>query len=362
MSAQALYQRLIVDRTRMCTEIAAALQEGKPRPYQLGKLQVVDERSPMTTAQLDAALWYGASTSGMYQETVKKLFHLFYHAGVMYKGKSTQSWLDWADDEHLKLASLLSHGDRVMVQIPSSDGRDPVWDWLNGYDQEHNRYTLAIPPRTRATHGIERLEPAKILGFAEHSCYFKETKNYSGRPGTGGAHYGFNVALGGLGNRNPVSRTNQFDDVLHWDTGKFRPIAENGQDGHVFINYLPPTTNKPGAMLVGCENADVARSNPHTAVGHYSPFAADLSACGGRKWGNRLAFGPKKGKGLIICDLTYTEWPIDRLIARPFHPDLLDASTQQVFAVFRFDEHDPLKAAKKAAVDPKAKVVWHTGD
>lgn len=56
-------------------------------------------------------------------------------------------------------------------------------------------------------------------------------------------------------------------------------LLGNGESGHLYINYIPPTADKPGALLIGIENAS-PDSPTHSILG----TPAEKSAFGGSKW------------------------------------------------------------------------------
>jgi putative RNase toxin 11 of polymorphic toxin system len=275
--------------------------------------------------ELDAAMWYGAIRTGPYKWLLTKLFHIFYHAGVMYN-RNDQGWKDWSTDSSGNVASLLSHGQRVLVQIPTRQkGGEELWAWLNQPNQ--------IPSRPYATHGQSCLsKPVNLI--KGHRQYVVEKgggvtgwgQSVSGR--LLGRHFAFNVALGGNGNRNPFSPTND-DEAL-----TYKPIKADGLNGHVYINYMPPENNSVGGMLVGCENAQHGKgSNPHTGAGHGLGGSQKVSACGGLKW-STMKSGPLKEYNGFICDLTDRRTDLKWLIdAELFDPDLLDGPTRPVVPV-----------------------------
>jgi hypothetical protein len=247
---------------------------------------------------------------------------MFYYAGVIYRGKG--GWKDWSQNYFGTVAALLSHGQRVLVQIPpAGKGGDELWPWLNREER--------IPTRSMSSHGLSPLkEPTDLT--RGHRQYLTEEKSFfAGVIGWHHArHYGFNPALGGIGNRNPFSSTN--DDA----NSTFLPINGDGRNGHVYIYYLAPGDNQFGGMLVGCENAEygVEGGNPHTSAGHsLSGKAQKVSACGGKKW-SALNIGPREEYNGMICDLTDRFDGLDWLFRNPlFDPDWLDQKTKPVVPI-----------------------------
>lgn len=349
MAAAQLYQSLIVNPTHNAIQIRRMWASGrlKNNPALIGRvlwggtgataesgrnfMPVAAFKRDITMRQfnqqwdLDAAMWYGAIHTGPYSDVIKKLFHIFFYAGVMYRDGKT--WKDWNQSRY-NVAALLSHGGRVLVQLPDREhGGEDLWRWLNEVD--------TIPTRWFATHGISFMEGV-LFGKTKplirgHRQYLSEDKYWSITAGARGLvqsyNHGFNPALGGLNNRNPFSKRNA--DA----TGEFDPIDADGRNGHVYIYYLQPGNGVKGGMLVGCENAASQAKNPHTGASHgASGASADMSPCGGKKWTD-LNIGPGKNKlGGVICDLT--DRPVADLAwltAQPlFNADWLDRPTQPV--------------------------------
>jgi len=324
MSAAQLYRSLIQNPTKNIArrrnpvmKLTGYLPEQK---LQNSEIRVLGPQQ----FELDAAMWYGAIETGPYSMLLRKLFHLFYYAGVMCN-RNDEGWKDWSTCSSANVASLLSHGQRVLVQIPPiQKGGHELWTWLNRPNP--------IPSRRFATHGQSRLDtPGNLI--KGHRQYVVEKGG--GIVGTGqsvsgwilGRHFAFNVALGGDGNRNPFSSSN--DDAAV----KYTPIRADGLNGHVYINYMPPKDNGVGGMLVGCENAEHGRGkNPHTGAGHGLGGSQKVSACGGLKW-STMKSGPLQEYNGLICDLTDRAADLSWLIGDVFDPDLLDRPTRQVDTV-----------------------------
>jgi len=333
MSAQSLYESLIVNPTKNVDKLRDTIRKvGAPTTTadvaRLGllpetRLQTPELRQFTQQFELDAAMWYGAIMTGPNSLVTLKLFHLFYRAGVIYKsGKGNSEWRDWADNSFGNLASLLSHGGRVLVQIPNlSNGGGCLWDWLQMED--------AISQRGWATHGIAPCKEFKLI--CGHKAYLSEQggkvvgmlQSLKGHLQL--RHFMFNVALGGEGNRNPFSASN--DDAKY----TYKPIQGDGLNGHVYVNYLPPTENETGGLLVGCENAEHGKgSNPHTRAGHGLGGAQKVSATGGHKW-TKLKCGPMQEYGGLICDLTDRAHDLSWILKHPLlDPDKLDSKTSKV--------------------------------
>lgn len=326
MSARTWWDLLIGNPTLNINDIIQKRAARRPEIH----LDDITLRQFTQQAQLDAAMWYGAILTDPLSYIIKKIFHIFYWTGVMYRSKG--GWDDWSNNKFVNTASLLSHGQRVMVQIPTTkDGGDRLWQWLNTPDQ--------IPTRGYATHGMSHRRTSKTL-IKGHRLYFTEDKgwttSYYGHKT--GRHYGFNTALGGAGYRNPFSPTN-FDKKLHYlptSSIPYLPIVADGRNGHVYVYYRPPGKNELGGMLIGCENAQHgAGKNPHTMAGHGLGGSQAVSACGGKKW-TKLGIGPAREDAGLICDLTDIGGLDGLLCCNPlFDPDDLDQPTMSVTPSWR---------------------------
>jgi hypothetical protein len=274
------------------------------------RIKSPDQRKFDQQFEIDAAMWFGAIVTGPNSYEILRLFHLFYYAGVIYRsGERSNEWGDWSNNNFGNVASLLSHGGRVMVQIPTiPNGGAGLWNWLNSDG--------GIGSRGYATHGMSHQNPREIfrghrLGLSEKKGAWQSLKGH-----VQGRHYSFNVALGGEGNLNPFSSATDLAQKMTW-----KPIKGDGLNGHVYLNYKPPTNTAIGGLLVGCENAEHGKgSNPHTGAGHGLGGAQKVAAAGGLKW-TKLKCGPKKTYGGLICDLTDRGQTLDWILGR----DLMDA-------------------------------------
>lgn len=168
-----------------------------------------------------------------------------------------------ASNNHLPISTYISHGSRVLVQLPPSDKPDDIFNWLTKDSKIYNLYA--------ATHGVKITEDTqkfykeiktsilkelffnvipKFLGFKKHT-----------------KHWGIDLAIGGYGENNY----------------KGDKIEANGSNGHLYIYYEPSTPKKPGAMLIGIEPSSPKDPN-HSKFGK----ADILSVTGGGKWSDLI--------------------------------------------------------------------------
>ena len=242
---------------------------------------------------IDVAMWYGAITSpgamGIF-ELMRRCFQTMYYGGMVVK-KTDGAWATWRSIQW-PLALAISHGGRVMVQLPMSHNMpnadaDYFWDWLWGGANKR--------PRAAATHGINRHDDPNVALPGGRFLHMKEVggKNASFKSSAGGEHFGVEIALGGAGNVNPYS-------------GK--AIAPNGASGHLYLFYLPPTTTKFGGILIGCEGSSPpdrkkAKHDDTYGGGHSMLGGANIfSGTGGLKFGGAKLKDPATG------DKTRVSW------------------------------------------------------
>lgn len=185
-----------------------------------------------TQAQTDVALWYGAIRRPARNADSVVLLNLFttLWVGRLVCKQPGGSYTYWRNTGY-PLAMALSHGGRILIQLPQDPAGNTYWNWLWGA-------TNPAPfARKVATHSIElRKHPKPLTGNVQ--LYMDEENPRFGA--WSGQHFGMNIALGGLGNYNPISG---------------QKVHPDGSHGHLYFFYLPPTANKNGGILVGCETS-----------------------------------------------------------------------------------------------------------
>jgi hypothetical protein len=216
--------------------------------------------------RMDTAMWYGACDNGSPEprkvHVVRRLFLTMQRAGLWVRHASGGEWSQYKDDD-IPLAAAISHGGRVLIQLPkATEGGHGYWNWLWG----GNTAFKDTQRRAAATHGHDDLSTSKhqrlainiqIQGFQGNipprTKYIKETGGALAGIKSRGDHYGINIGVGGMGNQNPYSG---------------RVVNDGGEHGHLYIYYAPPTNDKHGAVLFGCEDsAPIDRYNPNASGG-----------------------------------------------------------------------------------------------
>lgn len=188
-----------------------------------------------------------------------------------------------AADNQLPVASYIAHGGRVMIEIPPNTG-DKLINWLTSGNASQNGRSTELDQlqalskdkkpvyrRRAATHGVEitkdksgQYKLDELHGF---SVGFKDALSSFVEDDAASKHWGCDLAL----NVDPDTNTRPDGSVVGF--------LGNGESGHLYMNYTPPTADKPGALLIGIENASPDSPN-HSMLG----TPAETSAFGGSKW------------------------------------------------------------------------------
>ncbi len=182
-----------------------------------------------------------------------------------------------AKDNKLPTATYLSHGSRVVVEIPPGSG-DQLINWFTSGDKNKSGLSKKqtkeaaiqtdktyIYNRSAATHDINihknkagDYELTEKKGFFIGAGDYVKDKLFRQK----GKHYGIDLGL-----KKP-SENIEPGQNLH-----------DGEHGHLYMHYTPPTQDKPGSLMYGIENAS-PQSSKHSKVGK----AAAASASGGEKF------------------------------------------------------------------------------
>jgi len=233
----------------------------------LGKRGPKDLKNrPLKTQYIwDVAYWYGTLIRGnrakeWKTDLLKRMWTIIWFGGLWRKNHSG-AWCPWENTD-MPIATCLSHGGRVLVELPYDAGLGAlIWQWLwAGHDTQ---------TRLAATHGAVEGYLSLPHGPLKH---MRETAEAGG-----GNHFGVNIASGGYGNIDPISG-NRIDDK-----GKF---------GHLYIYYLAPTDGTYGALMFGAEDSSpMDRSKPvrfipaagQTGHVHWFGGSGPYSLTGGEK-------------------------------------------------------------------------------
>lgn len=301
----------------------------RPTAQQLAAIreqqQAYADLGPAQQMAWDSYLWQRAleqpGTIGK-QPLLRHVFMVLRWGGMMFRPKKSENnWRRWSD-VGWAIASAISHGGRVMIQLPRTRpgqaGEDHgffrwLTDGLAGQGECFERQGThstgnRVDNWSQLLDGrIKVLEELKGLGHGAGQ----------GLGTSKGKSYGVNLALGG--NLSKTMATNHL-------------ITDNGDHGHLYLFHRPPTPDKFGGVLIGTEGEAPGRwgasGNYHSwnigfwdKIKGYRPSQNEGQF--GMKWGssadrNRfrlpdaanagaLIGGPDKYDSLII-DLTATGW------------------------------------------------------
>ena len=236
-------------------------------------LQEVDSMDAEQQFLMDMAMWYGCLAKQPDQvakrwkhDAICRMFTLLLKGGLMVRRSNNNnfSWVTWRSIGG-PVASVISHTARVVVLLPPTK-LNQFWSWL--WNQQN--------PQTRgaATHGIAKLN-VPLLVYPKVQKSVKETKD-------GGTcdHFGINLALGGEGNRNPVSGNR---------------IYPNGEHGHLYYGLSKNLINGRKALLIATEqSAPLDRYSGKSSGGEKHNF---ISKIGGLFGGVSDQYGGSHGLG-----------------------------------------------------------------
>lgn len=283
----------------------------------------------------DIAMWYGELKYGGKKgaELSRKILGAFYNNGVMYRKKDGK----WADFSDLKIpvASLLSHGGRVLIQIPMSNSalRVSLSTILAAPKAILNMINPNAILRTKESMnmGAKGAKGAAVGVGAFFANALQEGLSALGpKPAAAGDDRFFDWLDGGTlhkrvaATHSTILNIDDFEDnpliqnrymfiteekagpasnvadslagrhmfknmVLGGEKAYFNPfsgvqVMPDGGHGHMYVNYRAPRFRLPGSFLVGIEGSapgvDSQFGKAHTA----EAIKGEFSATGGTKW------------------------------------------------------------------------------
>jgi hypothetical protein len=190
------------------------------------------------------------SASGVYQ----RVLYLVQNGNLQITDQQGESIS--AKDNLLPTCSYLSHGSRILIELPEDSG-ETVMNWISSGSPKkrgiQDSYSPSKDPenplyrRRAATHDVE----FKGDAISEKKGFMIGVRDFlkSFIPGHRTKHYGLDLGV---------------DD---------RDGPPDGEDGHLYIHYTPPSSGKKGAILIGVEGAS-PRSSKHSKTGASDPYSA----------------------------------------------------------------------------------------
>lgn len=184
-----------------------------------------------------------------------------------------------AHDNTLPIQSYLSHGSRVMVQLPPGSDHSlfhylttPENTSIEEYKLKEKTVTLLQESpafnRLAATHDISVIEKDGHLTVKENKGFMIGLKSAVSSMFYSAAKYV--PFLGNYINAEEKSITKHWgiDLALNKDTPGI-----DSDHGHLYIHYEPATHDKPGGILLGIEASSPNSSN-HSKFGSSDPYTA----------------------------------------------------------------------------------------
>jgi hypothetical protein len=145
-----------------------------------------------------------------------------------------------SSEEKIPLASILSHGGRVLIELPPLiKGKDPqeFFNWLTA-QANNGEKNPALIKRIAGTHSTKIKNGERVETNPKGIAQIPDI--------IAGKHFGVNVGLG----------------------DEKSPGQDNGTNGHVYIHWSPPSETKSGSLLIGCEGSAPGKQNSKSGKKH----------------------------------------------------------------------------------------------
>jgi putative RNase toxin 11 of polymorphic toxin system len=309
----------------------------------------------------DVAMWYGYCNHDSHGASLcLKIFAAMKHFGVFYRA-ADGSWSDFgADFPSAPVASLLSHGGRILLLLPMSNSAARVVgntigailkgvtvDPLVALGNRGTYHTLRGKSTAGAvaTHVLLRVtgvsSAAAVLStphkaysagddrfwtfmtnndlhdraFATHSTIQTDWANPPALPKN--RHLWFTEEkAGGVSNvRDAMMGRHYYKNVALGGVGNFNPfsgvkIDKDGSHGHLYVNYRSPQYKRFGCILLGVEGSAPGMDNQYGKVHDANAIKGEFSATGGRKWTSLvpgLFYESRDASDVtvFVCDLSH---------------------------------------------------------
>jgi hypothetical protein len=185
---------------------------------------------------------------------------------------STNGETKQASQNGLPASSYLTHGSRVMVEIPVGSGDDLI-NWLTSGSKDANGRSMkqtqnqalaegkVVYNRSAATHGVEIQKQGDQFALKEKRGFSIGAKDFLNNKilGQKTNHFGVDLALNAeFGGKDPQGN---------------KVSKPDGDHGHLYIYYVPATDKKPGSLLIGVEGG-APTSEKHSKTGASVPLSA----------------------------------------------------------------------------------------
>ena len=316
---------------------------------------------PIEQYERDVAMWYGyCNKDGAGARMCLRLFAAMAAHGMFYR-KTDASWGDFgADFPDVPVASMLSHGGRILFLLPMSNSSARVlgkkaltlikgvtYDPLKALVDRGQYHTMRGKSTAGAValHGLARLSGvASVLAVVNtpHKVYAAGDDRYFDYLTNGDLHgralathstiesdpgavpvlpknhrlwFTEEKAGGGSNVRDAMMGRHNYKNVALGGVGQMNPfsgmtITKDGSHGHLYANYRAPSYKQFGCLLLGVEGSAPGMGNQYGKVHDANATKGEWSATGGKKWSALMpnTFWDPPGKADVtqfVCDLSY---------------------------------------------------------
>jgi hypothetical protein len=263
-------------------------------------------------------------------EVFKRAMLIIASGNLQLKSNDKDAGIKSAVDNQLPLASYLSHGARTMIQVPAGSD-DSLFNWLTSGDKNKLKISEHISGQEAFANGnnvVYRRLAGTHAVKASNNDQVKEKK---------GLYIGIRDTIKNIFTQ--AKKTKHFGVDLMMDVNnKGKDSYGNsistpdGEHGHLYIHYQKPTTNKPGAILIGQE-ASWPGSPNHSKLGRSDPLSPtqgckfkELETKAGKDQDITI---PKKYGGMLINLTTDQVQQITDLNSKHFNSSLAKALPQK---------------------------------
>lgn len=309
----------------------------------------------------DVGMWYGyCNSTGKGAAMLLRIFAILKTFGVMYKA-DTGVWED-AADLNIPVASLLSHGGRILILLPMSNSasreignkaltfvKGLVYDPVAALGNRGMYHTMRSKSTAGAVvgHGLLRLTGLASLGsilatphktytagddrlwswlthgdmhdrgLATHSTVQQDWSDLDNVPGLRGNRklWFSEEKAGGASNlRDGLMGRHHYKNVALGGVGNVNSFSgvkvdKDGSHGHLYVNYRAPQYKRFGCLLLGVEGSAPGMGNQYGKVHDANATKGEWSATGGKKWGDLIKlYSPAKTEAANVtswvCDMS----------------------------------------------------------
>jgi hypothetical protein len=331
---------------------AASHEEFGPTKKQLLEEKInkeYEEGGFAPQAARDADIWYKTltekATDHLEQQRIdilRRIFCVIRNGGLIFRSDNKGENWKWFADSNLPLATALSHGSRIMIQLDKShvggkkrkmsnflqfssrselttdetDHNHAFWNWLLTGDPDGKlrdvvstdsdssvaeKNNKVVFYRAGATHSIKYDKYA--LNSNDLNIYNRESSliKLDGGISVKKEIYEVKEKIGVNSRNTKLFGTDILSKHRHWGmnlsiggagNSSFgvldEPISSDGRNGHMYLYYMSPGENRFGGIMIGVEGSEFGKCSQ---TGDAHSIKAESSLLGvtlGYKWNNLL--------------------------------------------------------------------------